>query len=185
VIDMRKFAVLGAIAALSVGAQSAAAAGFSYNLLEGSFVSGDNFDGIGVAGALELTPEFFGHAGFDALEADNGLDLSLLSIGGGYNRAINENLDIVATASLKRIKVDGAGSDMGFGLGVGVRGRVLSQLELHGGLEYVDFDNSDTTLQVGGRWYFTPVFAAGLDLQDNDGGSTLRFTARYDFGSRM
>ncbi len=183
---MRKTATIGAIAAaLAFSAQQAAATDFSYNLLEGSFVSGDGFDGLGVAGAVEFTPEFFGHAGIDLLEADNGIDFSLLSLGGGYSRAIHNNLDIVATASLKRVKVDGGGSDTGFGLGVGVRGRLVSQLELHGGLEYVDMDDSDTILKVGGRWYFTPAFAAGLDLHDGDGDATLRFTARYDFGNRM
>jgi hypothetical protein len=183
---MRKTAAIGAIAALAFGAQQAAATDFSYNLVEGSYISGDDFSGFGVAGALEFTPEFFGHASLDALDIDNSsADASLLSLGGGYSRAINNNLDIVATASLKRFKVDGGGSDTGFGLGVGVRGRVLNQLELHGGLEYTDIVDTDTTLNFGGRWYFTPQFAAGLDLQDNDFGSTLRFTARYDFGNRM
>ena len=182
---LRKIAVLGVAAALAAGAQSASATDFSYNYLEGAFVSGDDFDGFGVNGAVEFTGEFFGHAGIDALEADNGVDLSLLSVGAGYSHGINEALDLLATASLKRIKVDGGGSDNGFGLGVGVRGRVLEKLELTAGIEYVDFDNSDTTLQVGGRWYFTPNFAAGIDLTDNDFGSTLRFVARYDFGNRM
>jgi hypothetical protein len=183
---MRKSATLGAIAALAALCAQPAAAEFSYNLIEGSYISGDDFDGFGVAGSMEFTSEFFGLASIDALEVDNSsADISLLSVGAGYNRAINEALDIVATASIKRVKVDGFGSDTGFGLGVGLRGRLIDQLELHGGLEYVDIDDSDTTLQVGGRWYFTPNFAAGLDLQDNDAGSTLRFTARYDFGSRM
>lgn len=182
---MRKTAVIGAIAAaLAFGAQQAAATDFSYNLLEGSFVSGDGFDGIGIAGAFEFTPEFFGHAGIDLLDADGGGDFSLLTLGGGYSHAINNNLDIVATASLKRAKWDGNGSDTGFGIGVGVRGRVLDQLELHGGIEYVDLNDSDTIISVGGRWYFTPAFAAGLDLHDGDGDATLRFALRYDFGNR-
>lgn len=184
---MRKTAAIGAIAAaLAFGAQQAAATDFSYNLVEGSYISGDDFSGFGVAGSMEFTPEFFGLASFDALDADNSsADASLLSLGAGYSRAINNNLDIVATAALKRFKVDGGGSDTGFGIGVGVRGRLLEQLELHGGLEYTDIVDTDTTLQVGGRWYFNPQFAAGLDLTDNDFGSTLRFTVRWDFGNRM
>lgn len=182
---MRKIAAIGAFAAaLAFGAQQAAATDFSYNLLEGAFVSGDGYDGLGIAGALEFTPEFFGHAGIDLLESDGGADFSVLNLGGGYSHAVNNNLDIVATASLVRLKVDGGGSDTGFGLGVGVRGRVLSQLELHAGLEYVDLDDSDTILKAGGRWYFTPNFAAGLDLHDGDGDATLRFAVRYDFGNR-
>jgi hypothetical protein len=185
-MNMRKLAALGAIAAAALGAQQAAATDFSYNLIEGSYISGDDFSGFGFAGAMEFTPEFFGHAGIDMLDADNSsADASLLSLGAGYSYAINNNLDIVATASLKRFKVDGGGSETGFGLGVGARGRLVEKLELHGGLEYTDIVDTDTTLHFGGRWYFTPQFAAGLDLQDNDFGSTLRFTARYDFGNRM
>ena len=181
---MRKIVALGALVALAAGTQAIAANGFSYNLAEGSLISGDNFDGFGVAGSFAFTPDYFGLGSIDAIEGDNGADGSLLSLGGGYHRAINSALDIVATASLKRVKFDGAGSDMGFGLGVGVRGRLFEKLDLNAGLEYVDIDNSDTTLQVGGRWYFTNAFAAGLDLQDNDFGSTLRFAARYDFAPR-
>jgi hypothetical protein len=183
---MRKFATLAVVAALGLGAQPAMAE-FSYNLAEGSYISGDDFSGFGVSGSMEFTPEFFGLASIDSLDADNSsADASVLSLGAGYNRAINEALDIVATASLKRFKLDGAGSETGFGLGIGLRGKIVDQLELHGGLEYTDVnDNSDTTLRIGGRWYFTPNFAAGLDLTDDDFGSTLRLVGRYDFGSRM
>lgn len=185
---MRKTtATIAAMAALALGAQQAAATDFSYNLLEGSYISGDDYSGFGIAGAMEFTPEFFGLASFDALDADDGpADASLLTLGAGYSHAINDALDIVATASIKRFKFDGFGSDTGFGIGVGARGKLLDQLEVHGGLEYTDVgDNSDTTLLVGGRWAFTPQVAAGLDLSDNDAGSTLRFTVRYDFGNRM
>jgi hypothetical protein len=184
---MRKFLALGAIAALSFGTQSAVADGFSYNLAEGSYISGDGYDGFGVAGSLELHPNFFGLASVDTLSADGGgPDVMLLGVGAGYNRSLNKLLDLVATASLKYADVDGGGSDTGIGLGIGLRGRLLEQLELHGGLEYVDIGGgSDTTLQIGARYYVTPNFGAGLDLLDNDGGSTLRFALRYDFGNRL
>lgn len=183
---MRKSAAFGAIAALALAAPMAGATGFSYNAIEGSFLSGDDYSGFGVAAAFEFTSEFFGLGSIDTFDFDNSnVDGSLLSLGAGYSLAINDQLDIVATGALKRVKVDGFGSDTGFGLGVGARGRLLDKLEVHGGLEYVDINDSDTTLTIGGRWYFTPQFAAGVDLSDNDGGSTLRFAARYDFGNRL
>lgn len=180
---MRKFVAIATLAALGLGAQAASAQGFSYNLLEGSLISGDDYDGLGVAGSYAFTPDVFGLASIDAIELDgSGRDGSLLSIGAGYRIAINEALDVFATASLKREKFDDIDDDMGFGLGVGLRGRVLERLELTGGLEYVDVGDSDTVLKVGGRWYFTNNFAAGIDFSDNDAGSALRFVARYDFG---
>lgn len=183
---MRKLVALGALAAMAVGAQAVAAEGFSYTLAEGQFLSGDGFDGLGVSGSYAFTPDYFAVGSIESWDIDGvSNDASLLSLGAGYHRALNQALDVVATASLKRIKFDGFGSETGFGLGVGVRGRLVEMLEVNAGLEYVDIaDGSDTTLQVGGRWYFTNAFAAGLDLQDNDGGSTLRFAARYDFAPR-
>jgi len=183
--SMRKFVAIVTFAALGLGAQAASAQGFSYNLIEGSLISGDDYDGFGVSGSMSFTPEIFGLASIDAIElAGSSLDASLLSAGAGYRIAINELLDVFATGALKRFKVDGADDEMGFGIGVGVRGRLVERLELSGGLEYVDVYDSDTTLKVGGRWYFTNNFAAGLDFSDDDAGSALRFVARYDFGAR-
>lgn len=183
---MRKFVALGALAAMAVGASTTAAAqsasGFSYNLIEGAIISGDDYDGFGVNGSFSVAPEFHVLGSIDSVELDGGADGSLLSAGLGYNRAINNVLDIVATGSLKRAKFDGVDGEIGFGLGVGLRGRLFDQLELHGGLEYVDIYDSDTTLRIGGRYYVTPNFAAGLDLSDDDSGSALRFAVRYDFG---
>jgi opacity protein-like surface antigen len=185
-LTMRKLATIGVAAALAFGAQAASAADFSYNLAEVSYISGDHYDGFGLAGSLELAPQIFGHAGIDAIEFDGGLDGSLLGLGIGYAISINEMLDVIGTGSLKRFKFDGSNGEFGFGLGVGVRALLVEQLELQGGLEYVDVDTySDTTFRVGGRWNFTPAFAAGLDYQDNDMGSAWRLVARFDFGSRM
>lgn len=186
---MRKFVALGALAAMAIGASATAAAqsasGFSYNLLEGSIISGDDYDGFGINGSFSISPEFHVLGGVDLVELDNGgPDVSILNAGLGYNRAINNVLDLVATGGLKRYKVDGGGSDTGFGLGVGVRWKLLPQLEVNGGLEYVDVNDSDTVLKLGARWYFSPQFAAGVDLNDDDAGSALRFALRYDFGRR-
>lgn len=182
---MRKFVALVTLAALGLGAQAATAQGFSYNLVEGSLISGDDYDGFGLAGSFSITPEIFALGSIDAVELDgSGVDVSLLSVGAGYRIAVNEVVDVFATAALKRFKPDGFDDDMGFGLGVGVRTRLIEKLELHGGLEYVDVADSDTTLRVGGRWYFTPAFAAGVDFSDDDAGSALRFVARFDFGRR-
>src|SRR5690606_32963156 len=115
---MRKFVAIATLAALGFGAQAASAQGFSYNLLEGSLISGDDYDGFGVSGSYAFTPDIFGLASIDAIELDNGVDVSVLSVGAGYRIAINEALDVFATGSLKRVKPDGFDDDMGFGLGV-------------------------------------------------------------------
>jgi hypothetical protein len=184
---MRKLVAIITCAALGLGAHAASAQGFSYNLIEGSLISGDDYDGFGVAGSTAFTSELFGAASIDAIELDgNGADGSFLSAGVGYRIALNPQVDVFGTGALKRVKFDGADGEFGFGIGLGVRGRPIDPLELHGSLEYVDLGDydSDTTFTVGGRWYFTRNFAAGLDYRDNDFGSALRFVARYDFGRR-
>jgi hypothetical protein len=107
-------------------------------------------------------------------------------MGIGYTISLNERFDVIGTGSIKRFKFEGSNGDFGFGVGLGARALLVEQLELQGGLEYVDVDNySDTTFRIGGRWNFTPAFALGLDYQDNDMGSAVRAVARFDFGNRM
>jgi hypothetical protein len=185
-LTMRKLATIGVAAALAFGAQAVSADEFSYNLVEGSYISGDDYDGFGIAGSLELAPQIFGHASLDAIEFDGGFDGSLLGMGIGYTISVNERFDVIGTGSIKRFKFDGSNGDFGFGVGLAARALLVEQLELQGGLEYVDVDTySDTTFRVGGRWNFTPAFALGLDYQDNDMGSAVRAVARFDFGNRM
>src|SRR5690606_23970416 len=158
---MRKFVAIATLAALGFGAQAASAQGFSYNLAELSFLSGDDYDGFGVAGSMEFSPEIFGVGSIDAVEFDGGVDASLLSLGAGYRIAINEMFDVFATGAIKRFKADGGDGEVGFGVGVGARGRPMERLELLGALEYRDVGDygSDTTFRVGGRWNFTSAFA--------------------------
>src|SRR5688500_6449380 len=83
VTGMRKFVALGAIAALALGAQTAAAEGFSYNLIEGSYATGDvesvDLDGFGVKGSWELAPSIFVLGGLQNLEFDGGASLDSLN----------------------------------------------------------------------------------------------------------
>jgi hypothetical protein len=192
---MRKYAALGMIAAMGLGAQAASAEGFSYNLIEGSYAfldaEGTDIDGFGVSGAAELTANLHAFGGLSSLEADGGSDLDLLNLGLGVNFPINENLDFVGGASFERIK--GFSSESGWGLAAGLRGRVAGSLELTGGLKYSDVGDvgNIVTWSAGGRWYFTPNFAVGADYTsmdfDDAGGKIDGFivSLRYDFGSRM
>jgi len=42
----------------------------------------------------------------------------------------------------------------------------------------------DFTVSAGGRYYFSEAFAAGIDVSDNDDGTTWGIALRYDFGNR-
>ena len=190
---MRKFVALGAIAAaMALGAQTAAAEGFSYNLIEGSYATGDvegfDLDGFGVKGSWELAPTIFVFGGLQNLEFDGGASLDSLNLGVGMNWALSDNADLFGGASFERLK--SGSSESGFGVQAGVRGRVAERLELSAALKYADIgDAGDAfTYSAGGRWYFTPNFALGLDYNKIDlgdsgfDGDLFSVALRYDFG---
>lgn len=174
-----------------------AADGFSYNLVEASYVSTEvdgldvDGDGFGIGGSVAFAPNVFGFAGLTDIDYDAGISATNFNAGLGFNWALNPALDLVSGVSFERVKVKvsgfGSDSDSGYGLNVGLRGRVGEALELTGGVKYVDLgsDLDDTTLSVGARYYFTPAFAAGIDVSDNDDGTTWGLAVRYDFGSRQ
>lgn len=189
---MRKFVALGTIAAMALGAQSAAAQGFSYNYIEGSYIAQAEVgpadaDGFGVSGAFELTSNLFAFGGLNNV-SEGGNDLDELNLGLGFNYGLADNLDLVAGASFERVKA--GSSESGFGVGLGLRGRVAERLELTGGVKYRDIGPSDgTEFSVGGRWYFTENFAAGADFRRFDlggaDGNWISIGLRYDFGNRL
>jgi opacity protein-like surface antigen len=192
---MRKFVALGVLAAAALGAQSAAAQGFSYNLIEGSCafadIDGVDGDGFGVKGSAEITPMLHAFGGLQNLEFDNGFDLDHLNLGLGINFPMSVALDLVGGASFERWK--SGSSESGFGISGGVRARVAENFELAASLKYSDVgDLGDAiTYAAGVRWYFTPNFAVGGDYNridlgdfDSDGEGWLD-SLRYDFGSRF
>lgn len=190
---MRKYVAFGVIAAMALGAQTAAAEGFSYNLIEGSYSTGDiesvDVDGFGVKGSWALAPSIFVFGGLQNLDAEGpGGSLDALNLGVGMNWALSDNADLFGGASFERLK--GGTSESGFGVQAGVRGRVAESLELSASIKYADIgDFGDSfTYAAGGRWYFTPNFAVGLDynkldLGDADAkGDLFSLVLRYDFG---
>lgn len=192
---MRKYLALGAIAALALGAQTAAAEGFSYSFIEGSYAFADlegvDGDGFGIRGSTELAPSIHVFSGLQNLGFDGGSDLDTLNIGVGLNWSLSDNADLVGGLSYER--VDAGPSESGFGVSGGIRGRVGEFFELNAGVKYSDIgDLGDSfTYSAGARWYFTPNFAVGgefnkLDLGDaNIDGEAWVISLRYDFGDRM
>lgn len=191
---MRKQIVLGAVAALGMSAQAFAAEGISYNLFDGGYVDSEldlgatNADGDGfrLGASAELGPILFGFVDYANTDIE-GVDLGLFDIGLGSRWALGPSLDLVSGVSFERIKIEDVGSDEGYGLNIGLRGRVSEQFELAGSVKYVDFgnDSDDMVFSASGRWYFTPQFAVGLDISKYDDLdlTSLGLSLRYDFGS--
>jgi hypothetical protein len=190
-------ATLGAAAALLAG--PALADGFSYNNIEARFISteiedvepGVNLDGDGfeINGSVEFGSTIHGFAALSSTEYEDAVDVGALSVGLGFNHSLAPALDLVSGVSYERLKVE-VGSERqieeGVGVHAGLRGRVGDRVELTAGLKYSHFgdDLHDTTIQFGGRYYFSRNFALGLDYSENDDGDTWALAFRYDFGNR-
>lgn len=194
---MRKYIAASTLMALGA-ATPALAEDFSYSFIEAGYVSGeiDDFglDGSGFAlnGSFEFNQNVFGFAGITDVEYDQGSGVSTTSttVGVGFAWPLGTSVDLVSGFAYERLRlhVDGGGSatESGFSLNTGLRASISDSLEVTAGVKYTDFGNDidDFTLGVGGRYYFTPAFAAGIDVNDNDDGTAWIISLRYDFGMR-
>lgn len=196
---MRKIATLGLISALGMGSTAIAAEGVSHTYVEAGYgyseLAGGTADGDGfkVAGSFELPANFVVAASYRDMSYSGGLggDLSELSAGAAYKWALGSSFDLTTGVSFEQLDAGGGNDFTGFALNVGTRGRVTDTLELDAGIKYQDME-SDSDLptsfsaSLGLRKYFTPAFAAGIDVRQSGllGVSETSFIAmlRYDFG---
>jgi hypothetical protein len=203
-LRMRKHIALGSILALGVSVQAMSAEGFSYNNVDVAYVNGQldfdgaeglgnvDGDGFSLAGSAEIGENFFAFGSFGSLklsEAGSSAKLKPITLGAGFHWALTPNLDLVSGLSFERLKISGGGdsvSDEGYGISLGLRGRVLDQLELSGSVKHIDIGDfgTDFLFNVGGRYYFTEAFAAGIDYTKYDDLKldTWSVSLRYDFG---
>jgi opacity protein-like surface antigen len=168
--------------------------GFDYTFVEGSLVNTEldgpidvNGDGFGVNGSFGVNENMHVIAGYSDQDYDFGIDGNTFNVGVGFNTGINSNLDFVADVSYVDAEIAtpfGSADEDGYGLGAGIRARPGQNVELDAGLTYVDLDDSDTVLSVGGRYYFSDSIAVGGSLADNDAGLSWTIGVRAQFGSR-
>lgn len=195
---MRKFVALSAVAALglAVQAQAQSASSLSYNLIEGSYsiieLDGSSADGdvLALSGMASFGQNIFGFGNINSIDLDGGVSGNQFSLGLGYALPLTAALDLTSGVSFERVKVKvrgfGSETDRGYGLNLGLRGRVGSVVELMAGIKYVDLGNNvdETTFSIGGRYYFSPNLAMGIDIAESDDATIYGVNVRYDFGRR-
>jgi len=166
---------------------------FNYTYVEIAYdesdfdVAGGDIDGDGLtlSGSIELTDEWHAFASYGNADLDFGIDIDTWAIGAGYSYPLRDDVDLYGRVLYISSDADVPGpadpDDDGLGLQFRIRGRINDQLELEGGVQYVDVADSDTSLQAGARYYFTDEFSAGIGLTfggDTDG---IGINARYSF----
>jgi hypothetical protein len=144
-------------------------------------------DGFGIAGSFALTDEFHLFGGYQTADFDFGIDFNQLNLGVGFNTPIADTIDVVASLSYVNLELDagsfGSADDNGYAIGVGLRGMAGPQIELHGGIEYVDLSDSgsDTSFGAGVRFNINDMFSVGLAGNWTDDFSQYRLTGRLYF----
>ena len=66
---------------------------------------------------------------------------------------------------------------------IGLRGKVTDAIELEGSVQYVDlgYSSDDTSVFLGGRYYFSDNFAAGVGVSISDEETGFEVGVRYEF----
>ena len=145
---------------------------FNYTSAEISYVDVDydigNFsvdgDGFNIAGSYTIADEFFVSGSYEDYSFDFGVDGDVLEIGGGYFHMLNEDLDFVAAFGYLETEVSSGNfrvDDDGLYLGGGIRTQLSDEFQVEAMLKYVNMDkgDSDTGIELRGRYYFNEQFA--------------------------
>jgi hypothetical protein len=141
-------------------------------------------DGLTLSGSFELNDDWHVYTSYGSHDLDFGIDLDTWMIGAGYVYPLKDDVDIYGRVLYIDQSADSgpaSADDDGLGLQGRIRARVTDQLELEGGILYVDVADSDTSLQASARYNFTENFSAGISLAfagDTDG---ISVNARYSF----
>ncbi len=117
------------------------------------------------------------------------VELSQLSLGGGYRFNVTESTDVFAQVTYENLEVGASAQgnsesedDNGFGATIGVRAMVTNALELGAHIGYLDIaEESETALGVSAYYYFTDNIAVGATYEAWDGVDFIGLNARYAF----
>ncbi|MBL4821374.1 MAG: hypothetical protein JKY98_10365 [Gammaproteobacteria bacterium] len=170
---------------------------FNYTYVEGGLGyiddrTGSDVDAYGglIGGSYALNSDFHVFAGYSKVEFDDfdDFDVSGTELGIGYNMAISDAIDFVATASWITADVDisgiGSDSDDGLSATLGIRAWASKFWEVNTGIGIAKFSDSDndTAVYAGADYYVTRNISIGLSgaWSDSEIGS-YALSLRYNF----
>lgn len=162
----------------------------SYDFAELRFIDTEagstDGDGLQIGGSYNIQDNWILVGAFTSLDF-NSVDVTLLEAGGGYVWPQNNQFDLFATGSIVRANVDVGSnddSDTGFRIVGGVRTRFAANFEGRAELNYIDVEDSDTFIELGGDYYVSPQFAVGATLDLGGDNDALSVGVRWFFGDR-
>lgn len=164
---------------------SAQASDVKYNYIEGRYLldaelNSVDGDGIQLGGSYLINNDFYVIGSYRTLDFDFNNDIDTFEIGGGYILPIHTNWDANFTASLINMDINN-NTENGFSLSAGVRGMVTPKFEARAKFNYIDVNDSDTFITVGGDYFVLPNLSVGVELELAGDLDTLSIGARYYF----
>lgn len=166
---------------------------FNYSYVEIGYdendydVGGGDIDGDGLtlSGSYEINDDWHVFASYGTSDLDFNIDIDTLAVGAGYVFPLRDDIDLYGRVLYINQDIDAPGAgdldEDGLGLQFRIRAMVADELEVEGGIQYIDVGDNDTSLQIGARYYFTDQFSAGVGLTlagDTDG---IGINARFSF----
>lgn len=175
-------------------ASTLAAGGFSTQVLADSpsfdfaqisktkidFDGGAEPDGFELKLNKSLTDSLYLNVDYTDVE-EGAADLQLSNIGIGFKSDISDSSAFFAQLDYSKMDVTGASDESGYRASLGVRTKWTKNLEVKAAYEYLDFDDSESLLVVGGAYNISDNFAFTLDYKSESDFNQTSFGVRYDF----
>jgi hypothetical protein len=173
-------------------AATASAQEFGYNYLQASYgtVSFDDSildvdgDGLGISGSYAFHPEFYVAGEYQTADMDFGVDLNILELAVGWHTPLSDQLDFTAQLGFVNAEVEtglGSADEDGYMIGAGLRGQLTDAVELNGGIDYIDFDDSETRAYAGFLFSLTEQMTVGAEANFWDDINVYQLNLRFDF----
>ena len=155
----------------------------------GSSVDGDLF---GINGSVAIGESFFAFASYATGDVEDavgdGVDMDQANIGFGHHLSLSENVDLVTSLSYEYIELSDQGisiDENGLGLGVGLRFAATDNVEINGGINYVDYGDifgDRTSFDAAFLYNFTENFTVSVGGEWGDDVTQYVVGGRYYFG---
>lgn len=193
-VTMRK-TLLGLVILSSAGAVHAEN-GPNWNFIDLSYLSadveGDELNGLGIAGSKLVGEDFFVTGAYSSIGAEiEGIDFDInsTSFGLGYRYGASATTDIFGAVSYQLVEFEASYQgesfnvdDNGYGLELGLRSLLTSQLEVTASMAQVTIDDeSETALFISSLYHINEQFGIGAGYAQSDDVDTLSFSALLFF----
>jgi hypothetical protein len=154
-------------------------------------------DLLGINGSVAIGESFFAFAGYgkgdvDIVDPVFGVvasgDMDQANAGLGFHMPMSESVDFVASLSYEYLELSEQGvsiDDNGLGAGIGLRFAATDQIELNGGIDYVDYgDFGDrTSFDAKFLYNFTDSFTVSAGGKWGDDVTEYTVAGMFYFGN--